>query len=35
LATIDARYGGPLNLIKARFGVDGARIAALRHAYLG
>jgi protein-tyrosine phosphatase len=35
LATIDARYGGPLNLIKARFGVTGAKIAALRHAYLG
>jgi protein-tyrosine phosphatase len=35
LATIDARYGGPLALMKARFGVDGEAIAALRQAHLG
>jgi len=34
LATIDAEYGGPVALVKGRFGVSDADIAALRRAYL-
>lgn len=34
LATIDAKYGGPVALVKARFGVSDADVVALRRAYL-
>lgn len=35
LATIDARFGGPVALTKARFGLTDSKIAKLRGAYLG
>ena len=34
LATIDARYGGPVQLSKTRFGLTDAKIAHLRQTYL-
>lgn len=34
LATIDAKFGGPVALTKARFGLTDAKIAKLRAAYL-
>jgi protein-tyrosine phosphatase len=34
LATIDTQFGGPVALVKARYGVSDADIAALRRAYL-
>jgi protein-tyrosine phosphatase len=35
LAAIDARFGGPVALVKARFGLTDAKIATLRATYLG
>lgn len=34
LATIDAKYGGPVALVKARYGMTDQKIAKLRAAYL-
>jgi protein-tyrosine phosphatase len=34
LATIDAKFGGPIALTKARFGLTDEKIASLRHSYL-
>jgi protein-tyrosine phosphatase len=34
LATVDARFGGPVALAKARFGLDDHKIASLRRTYL-
>jgi protein-tyrosine phosphatase len=35
MAAIDARFGGPVPLVKARFGLTDAKIATLRATYLG